>query len=271
MCLLQYIERMGTGTVDMIRRCAETGLPEPEFEVGAGFLIRIWRSGNRETTQDHRDTTQEATRNHQKTTRKPPERKGDRQNLANRILTFLREHPSASRRDIVGALEGTTEGSVRYQLEKLKELGKLRRVGSDRGGHWLVVDDPETDAREEPDDSAGDRRHARENQPENRQNTGRKPPESHQKTARNEGQSPEPPSLFGRILALLRQNPYAGRREIATTLGTTRSIVRYRLDKLRAAGKIERVGPNKGGYWKVLGESAVEPGPTPERDPRSSR
>ncbi len=134
MYLLQYIERMGTGTVDMIRRCAETGLPEPEFEVGAGFLIRIWRSGNRETTQDHRDTTQEATRNHQKTTRKPPERKGDRQNLANRILTFLREHPSASRRDIVGALEGTTEGSVRYQLEKLKELGKLRRVGPDRGG-----------------------------------------------------------------------------------------------------------------------------------------
>ncbi len=65
MYLLQYIERMGTGTVDMIRRCAETGLPEPEFEVGAGFLIRIWRSGNRETTQDHRDTTQEATRNHQ--------------------------------------------------------------------------------------------------------------------------------------------------------------------------------------------------------------
>ncbi len=69
MYLLQYIERMGTGTVDMIRRCAETGLPEPEFEVGAGFLIRIWRSGDHETTQDRRDTTQDATRNHQKTTR----------------------------------------------------------------------------------------------------------------------------------------------------------------------------------------------------------
>ncbi len=260
MYLQRYIERMGTGTVDMIRRCAEAGLPEPEFEVRAGFLIRIWRSGDRETTQDRRDTTQDATRNHQKNARKPPERKGASQNLANRILTFLREHPSASRRDIVVVLEGATEGSVRYRLDKLKELGKLRRVGPNRGGRWLVVDDPETDAREEPDDSAGDRRHARETQPEN-----------HQKTARNEGQSPEPPSLSGRILALLRRNPFAGRREIATTLGTTRSIVRYRLDKLRAAGKIERVGPDKGGYWKVLGESAVEPDPTPERDSRSSR
>ena len=158
---------------------------------------------------------------------------------------------------MVGALEGATEGSVRYQLDKLKKLGNLRRFGPDRGGRWVVVDDPETDARKEPDDSAGDRRHARETQPEHHQKTTRKPP--------------EPPSLSGRILALLRQNPFAGRREIATTLGTTRSIVRYRLDKLRAAGKIERVGPDKGGYWKVLGESAVEPDPTPERDPRSSR
>ena len=107
------------------------------------------------------------------------------------------------------------------------------------------------------------------------QKTTRKPPENHQKTARKPPETKanreNPHPLSGRILALLRRNPFAGRREIATTLGTTRSIVRYRLDKLRAAGKIERVGPDKGGYWKVLGESAVEPDPTPERDPRSSR
>ena len=30
------------------------------------------------------------------------------------------------------------------------------------------------------------------------------------------------------------------------------------MDKLRKAGKIERIGPDKGGHWKVLGESAVE-------------
>ena len=273
MYLLQYIERMGTGTVDMIRRCAEAGLREPEFDVGAGFLIRIWRAGDRETTQDDRDTTQTATgndgeppENRQKTARKPPARKESSQNLANRILTFLREHPSASRRDIAGALEGTTEWSVRYQLDKLKESGRLRRIGPDRGGRWLVVDGPDTDPGEEPDDSAGDRRDAREPQPVVSQKTARKLPENRQKTSRSEGQSPELPSLSDRILALLRQNPSAGRREIAATLGTTRSIVRYRLDKLRAAGKIERIGPDKGGYWKVLGESAVEADPVPERD-----
>ncbi len=60
MYLLRYIEKMGTGTVDMIRRCAEAGLREPEFEAGEGFVTRIWRPvrrgmrfpSGRETTQE---------------------------------------------------------------------------------------------------------------------------------------------------------------------------------------------------------------------------
>ena len=44
MYLLRYIERTGTGTVDMIRRCVEAGLPEPEFDVAARFVTRIWRA-----------------------------------------------------------------------------------------------------------------------------------------------------------------------------------------------------------------------------------
>lgn len=39
----RYIERMGTGTRDMIRRCREAGLPEPEFSVSDGFVTMIRR------------------------------------------------------------------------------------------------------------------------------------------------------------------------------------------------------------------------------------
>lgn len=42
--LAEYIERMGTGTLDMIRRCAEAGLPEPEFAVADGFVATIRRA-----------------------------------------------------------------------------------------------------------------------------------------------------------------------------------------------------------------------------------
>ncbi len=41
--LTRYIERMGTGTGDMIRRCREAGLPEPEFKVLDGFVTIIRR------------------------------------------------------------------------------------------------------------------------------------------------------------------------------------------------------------------------------------
>ena len=65
---------MGTGTVDMIRRCAEAGLREPE--AGEGFVTRIWRPvrrgtrfpSGRETTQETPGSVREATPDHRKTT-----------------------------------------------------------------------------------------------------------------------------------------------------------------------------------------------------------
>lgn len=43
--LAEYIERMGTGTLDMIRRCVEAGLREPGFAVEDGFVTVLWRPG----------------------------------------------------------------------------------------------------------------------------------------------------------------------------------------------------------------------------------
>lgn len=42
--LAKYIERMGTGTGDMIRGCQEAGLPEIEFSISDGFTTTIRRS-----------------------------------------------------------------------------------------------------------------------------------------------------------------------------------------------------------------------------------
>ncbi len=83
---------------------------------------------------------------------------------------------------------------------------------------------------------------------------------SARKQPENRDQPENRQKVGDRILAFLRKNPSASRREIAATLGATRSTVRYRLDRLREAGKIERVGPDKGGHWSVLDESATEAG-----------
>ena len=47
--LTKYIERMGTGTGDMIRRCREAGLPEPEFSVSDGLVITLRRKAGEVT------------------------------------------------------------------------------------------------------------------------------------------------------------------------------------------------------------------------------
>ena len=42
--LAKYIEQMGTGTLEMIRRCSKSGLPEPEFSVADGFVTTFRRA-----------------------------------------------------------------------------------------------------------------------------------------------------------------------------------------------------------------------------------
>ncbi|MCD4840746.1 MAG: hypothetical protein K8R08_01855 [Methanosarcinales archaeon] len=42
--LAKYIEKAGTGTVDMLERCRMAGMRQPEFRIDDGFFIlTIWR------------------------------------------------------------------------------------------------------------------------------------------------------------------------------------------------------------------------------------
>ena len=184
MYLLRYIEKMGTGTLDMIRRCTDADLPEPEFAVGAGFLTRIWRPGD---AKERRGSIRDATRG-----------LGDSARLAT-------QEP-----------KDTTQRTTR----KPPENSPIR----------------EKTARKQPETVGWQPRHR-------------------QKLDTSGGTTSETAPIPDQILSILSSKPYASRREIAATLASTESTIRYHLDKLRAAGKIERVGPDKGGHWKVRDDS----------------
>ncbi len=56
-----------------------------------------------------------------------------------------------------------------------------------------------------------------------------------------------------RIVDFLRYNPKASRGEIATHISSiSEDGVKYHLKVLQNKAVIERIGPDKGGYWKVL-------------------
>jgi ATP-dependent DNA helicase RecG len=51
----------------------------------------------------------------------------------------------------------------------------------------------------------------------------------------------------------LREYPEYGRKQIADILqDISEDGVKYHMEKLKAEGKIKRIGPDKGGRWEIL-------------------
>jgi ATP-dependent DNA helicase RecG len=130
---LELTEGRSTGISKIIKAMARNGSPAPEFDTDeerSYFLVRLPVHLKATAVEPGRafvsggspeETTQKTT---QKTTQ--------------RILEILRQHPSAGRREIAELLGDVTEDGVKYQLNKLKALGRITRIGSDKGGYWEV-------------------------------------------------------------------------------------------------------------------------------------
>ena len=56
------------------------------------------------------------------------------------ILKKLKENPAYSRRELATMIENASLGGVISALSRLQELGVIRRVGPDKGGHWEIVE-----------------------------------------------------------------------------------------------------------------------------------
>jgi predicted HTH transcriptional regulator len=54
------------------------------------------------------------------------------------------------------------------------------------------------------------------------------------------------------ILSQLKKNPKITLRELQNNTGLSRRGIEWNISKLKQEGRIERIGPDKGGYWKVL-------------------
>jgi len=134
--LAQYIERLGTGTADMIRRCSEAGLPEPVFSLDDGFRITLGRPTPVDTTQE---TTKEATHETTDETTQDTERahRGPRK-PRERILELMQEQPTITARELAEALALSFDG-VSYHLKKLRAEGRIRHEGPTKAGRWVVL------------------------------------------------------------------------------------------------------------------------------------
>lgn len=115
--LAGYIEKAGTGTLDMIDRLREAGLPEPEFRQDGGTFVQVfWRDWLTPEALASLDL-------------------GDRQK---QTLAHVRIH---GRIDNAGLrkLTGVTKATATRDLEGLAKAGLLRKVGrTGKGTHYTL-------------------------------------------------------------------------------------------------------------------------------------
>ncbi len=133
MYLAGAIERMGTGTGDIVRLCAAYKLKTPEFIQNEEFKVVLYRPD----TKSHKNTTPPSV---VKSVVKGVVKGVVKKDADNRekIKDFLREHPAATASDLE-KLTGLTRRGVEKNLLLLKASGELIRIGPPRGGSWKII------------------------------------------------------------------------------------------------------------------------------------
>lgn len=110
---IEYKQSWERGTLKIINSCIEAGLPEPEMiEMNGGIQVTLFRPG-----------------------------KGLVDGLVesqSKVLDMIRENPKVSKKAMSDAV-GISTTAIDKNIKALKDKGFIKRVGSDRWGHWVII------------------------------------------------------------------------------------------------------------------------------------
>jgi ATP-dependent DNA helicase RecG len=112
----RFIESWGRGTLKIVEKCLEQGLPDPNFAEDHGvFTVTLYKTELKEKTSEEsvKDTVKE-------------------------IMALISENPSISMSELAKNTGLSVKG-VEWNIKRLRDSGILRRVGSPRSGHWEAV------------------------------------------------------------------------------------------------------------------------------------
>jgi predicted HTH transcriptional regulator len=223
-----YIERMGTGIQDIVEKCTVYGLPEPQFVMRDGFVTTIYRKQsvayekvNKESGEKNSGDSPE--RSEKKVGEKVGEKLTDNQQ---KIIDNISENPYITIQEL-SLIVGISKRKIEENLAKLKSFEFIERIGSDKGGYWKINDMPGKDSDEKVT--------------VNDEKVTEKVTVNDEKVTKNQ-----------RImLDSIIQNPYITSDELAKIAGISLRKIKENISKLKTKGLLERIGPDKGGYWKI--------------------
>ena len=129
---LHKVERIGMGINKMKEGMAAAGLRPPEFTPDDFFTALFFRSTDFALKSKETLAASPVTPGQNEGSEKSSEKSSEK------LLKFLARNSTASAREAAAAL-GLSTRSIEKHLASLKTIGKLKRIGPDKGGRWLVV------------------------------------------------------------------------------------------------------------------------------------
>lgn len=118
------IEKVGTGTEDIINKCREYGLRTPEFYQKEDFRVVIWR------VREEKDDPKRSNSN-------PKPCQGDPKEVEE-LINLIKGNPSISRADLAKQL-CISERQVRKIIDQLRADKRLVRKGGTTG-EWIILE-----------------------------------------------------------------------------------------------------------------------------------
>ena len=125
-----YIEKLGTGINRIQNALKAEGLMPATFNMNNFFTVTFLREFNIATQKNTQITTQKSSL---KTTKKSSLKS------SLKIIELISINSKITIPEMASII-GISDRAIRKNINKLKKEGKIRRVGSDRAGHWEIID-----------------------------------------------------------------------------------------------------------------------------------
>ena len=116
------IERYGSGIKRILTICFDYGVIAPNFEeIHHGFKVVLFKEKLPVIVNVVEDVVEDVVEI----------RRGE-------IIQILKTKPKATAK-IISSILGATERTIQRDLKILKDLNKIKRIGADKIGHWVVI------------------------------------------------------------------------------------------------------------------------------------
>ena len=118
--LAGYIESWGRGIEKIIEESQKFNGITPQFRWENGLWVEFYFNN----TPNKIENTETRVKTRVKTREK--------------ILELISANPNITNQELADTLQLTVKG-IEWQIKKLKEDGKLERIGGAKGGHWEIL------------------------------------------------------------------------------------------------------------------------------------